>query len=201
MKTTIDYCITYTTFHIKAQNDNYIQGISTKNAARSRHFINMEAQNNCCCQSCCKQACVKKNRTVYEKLILKATQQLRSLILFSSPYHLIGLKLQAKECRQSIRPSLSLCLHMKNKYFNEHVILILIIIDISSTSSITGYHFALALANCLVQQRAEKNKYTKNQVMMMMAMAVMTTIPFKYSPSLILENFFNTCFFIFFLAS
>ena len=50
---------------------------------------------------------------------------------------------------------------MKNKYFNEHVILILIIIDISSTSSIAGYHFALALANCRVQQRAEKKQIHK----------------------------------------
>ena len=125
----------------------------------------MEAQNNNrnCCQSCCKQALVKKNRTVYEKLILKATQYLCSLILFSSQYHLIGLKQQAKECLHSIRASLSFWLHMKNKYFNEHVILviILIIIDISSTSCIAGYHFPLALANCCVQQPAEKQMHKK----------------------------------------
>ena len=54
----------------------------------------MEAQH--CSQRCCEQACVKKNRTMYEKLILKATQYLCSSILFSSPYHLIGLKQQAK---------------------------------------------------------------------------------------------------------
>ena len=73
----------------------------------------------------------------------------------------MGLKQQALEHFQSIRASLSFCLHMKNKYFNKHVILILIIIDISSTSSIAGYHFVLALANCRVQQRAEKQTHKK----------------------------------------
>ena len=148
-------------------------------------------------------------KAVVSKHVLKRTEQcMRSSFLrlhniyvlwFFVAFPTISqvLNSKQKECLHSIRASLSFCLHMKNKYFNEHVILNFDnhrqVLQAALLAIILHQHLQTAVSN---NELKKTNKNTNNQVVMMMMLA-MAVIPFKYSPSLILQNFLDISVFIF----